>query len=265
MIQSLSQIQTNTVIQKIDKKAFSSTPIENIKLPNDICELEEGWLEGTFYLKQVTIELKNEHFSYYLNGNVLLGKSDKNNDEYDTIIFVSRTIQSFTIPPNIREISSYSFQQTSIKSVAIPSESRRIKEGAFSNCQQLRQASIQKDSKLEIVGKSSFSASSIESIFVPTKETEICEGAFSGCKQLRKVEFANDSVLQIIGKKAFESSSIEHILIPPHVKEIRESSFNFCRSLLKIEFSENCELQTIGKKAFSSTPILTLYRTSEKN
>lgn len=129
------------------------------------CDLEYNWTASSKKdgvkergnWNKLQLNQKNEHFSNYLDENVLLGKSDKHNDEYDTILFVSRTIQNITIPPNIRRIGQYAF--------------------SYCNCNQ--KVELRPDSKLEIISPNAFYRSSIEHLKIPQHVTQICNDAFS--------------------------------------------------------------------------------------
>ena len=72
-------------------------------------ELKEEWCSETDNLKKIIISSLNGQFKF-IDDKYLLGKSDKNSDEFDNLLFVRRDIEEFSILSNIKIISSCAFQ-----------------------------------------------------------------------------------------------------------------------------------------------------------
>ena len=79
------------------------------------------------------------------NGQIIVGKSDKNKEIFDTIIFANRDIRQATITSCIKY----------------------IKKGAFENCEKLKAIEISEDSKFTSLCKNFLSFSSIVNFFIP--------------------------------------------------------------------------------------------------
>ena len=58
----------------------------------------------------------------------LLGKTNKNQDNFDVLYFVSPEIDSFTIPSYITVIGPYCFTKKSFKNIVIPNQITCIKK-----------------------------------------------------------------------------------------------------------------------------------------
>ena len=184
--------------------------IEEIYFPASLKELKEGWCYKTDKLTNIIISPMNDRFIFKEN-KYLLGKSDPNIDEFDTLLFACRDIKEIYIPLSIKIISSFVFHMFE--------KFDKICERAFSFCLNLT-----------------------------SKVSKICERAFYFFLNLTKVEFSSNSNLQLIEKHAF--SKINNFFIPPKVLEIYEYSFRNYPNLQIIEITYESELKSIPFSAF---------------
>ena len=251
---SCIEIPIDSKLEVIKSFAFDSTIIKCFMLPSNITELEQKWCISTPELNKVKVSEKNKYFKNY-GEDVVIGKSNKESEDYDVLVFVNRDVKSFTIPSFIKVIGPSSFSYSKIETIFIPSNITRIKEGAFSNCEQLHHIEFSPDSKISEIENFVFAGSSIEMFHAPSHITRIGFKSFSECKKLINIEITNDSELQIIEGGAFCSSSIERIFIPSKVIKICTYAFSNCSRLQIVEFQCDSKLQEIGKRAFSNTKI----------
>ena len=185
-------------VETIYEYVFSSK-IEKICFPASLKELKDGWCICTNYLTKITISPSNSHFKLIEN-KYLIGKSDENNNEFDTLLFACRDIEKISIPSNIKFISSY----------------------AFSNCTKLHTIEIPTNSNLQIIGLNAFERTQIEEIYIPPSITKICKYTFDHCQKLSKIIIPTNSNLQIIEMKAFTYSKITEIYFPESLKILEE-------------------------------------------
>ena len=89
------------------------------------------------------------------------GKTDVESNEYDALVFVRRDSIKITIPSFIKGIESYSFSDSSIEEISIPSHVTQICECAFSYCEQLQCIEIPSNSELQIIEKYAFSTNTV--------------------------------------------------------------------------------------------------------
>ena len=219
---------------------------------------------------------------------MIIGKTNIESNDYNCLVFCVRNIKDIiitdsikqiissitsniqsevngfksfnytTIPNFIKNICSYAFAQSLIKSIIIPNEVIRIGKGAFCSCYQLQHVDFLKDSKLQIIDAKAFYSTSIEIITIQSGVIRIGKSAFRLCRKLKGIKFAQDSKLQIIEKKTFFSSSIESIAIPSEVRRIENCAFSNCSQLRQIVIEQDSKLQVIEEDAFSSSLIESL-------
>ena len=131
-------------IHIIEKNAFKKSTIQTLFIPSRVEELQKGWCNKTTDLTTVIISPNNPNFKYSDDSHqIILGKSDKTTSNFDVVVFGSRDIQTATIPDNITQIQSYSFQ----------------------NCAFLKTINISENSELRTIGKKNFVRNIDSSIF----------------------------------------------------------------------------------------------------
>jgi hypothetical protein len=130
--------------------------------------------------------------------------------------------------------------------VRIHSFVRAIKEGAFSDCMQLRIVILNKELE-EIDGWTFCGCTSMEEIVVPNNLRTIKDMSFNHCHMLRRVTLGNGLV--VIDVYAFSYCKlIEVIIIPNAVRVIKVGAFCGCRRLTRVILGEG--LEEIGMNAF---------------
>lgn len=78
---------SDSKLQKIEKHAFICSSIKSITIPSSVVELGEEWCSCTPNLSKVTVMPNNPYFKSY-NDTLILGKSNPENDDFDSLIFV---------------------------------------------------------------------------------------------------------------------------------------------------------------------------------
>lgn len=117
----------NSSLKSINESVFYETLIESIFIPKSVEELQNDWNHCASNLISVTISPENPNFKH----EIMVGKSDKNDDVFDTIYFTNRTIRNATIP-------------------------KSIKDYAFSHCHNLSYFELEQGSKLFSIGNMIF-------------------------------------------------------------------------------------------------------------
>lgn len=138
----------------------------------------------------------------------------------------------------VKEIESYAFQNnTTVRSISIPSTVETIGEYAFAGC------------------------TSLEEIVIPESVTSIGENAFRGCTSLKKVVLPNG--LEVLPEYTFYNcTALTEILNMENLTEIGNRAFYGCTALVKFEAPRN--LKRIGDSAFyGCTALETLVLNSE--
>lgn len=263
-------------LHTIEISAFELTPLNRLFIPSKLRDVNEDLFGKVNCINEITVSKDNPFFSM-LNDQVILYKNDQN---FDSIFFASRKIESFEIPSYIKRIMGNAFsrcsqlkkvtfsddsqfetiercafQSSSIEEFSIPDNLKVIRKSTFSGCNHLKTVTFSEHSELTTIEDQAFSYSSIEYITIPEKVTVIGGNAFTMCKNLTTINFHPNSQLEKIGFFAFFEAGIRQITIPRHVKELTESCLSSCRDLESVTFSEGSELLTIARSAFGDAPI----------
>lgn len=90
------------------------------------------------FLETIYLSEENPNFKYLDESkNIIIGKSNLNNDNYDTIVFGSRSVYEITIPSTIKRIECCQ-SENELKTIKFEGKStlETIQKNAFSNGQQ---------------------------------------------------------------------------------------------------------------------------------
>lgn len=108
-----------------------------------------------------------------------------------------------------------------IKSLVVPSNIRRIDDGAFAECYSLEEVIFEEGT--ECIGSAAFTHCGIKHIKFPKTLKSIGEDAFTHCSGLTRVEFPEG--LTAIGRQAFDWCLIDEVVMPDSVEEFGEKIF----------------------------------------
>ena len=96
----------------------------------------------------------------------------------------------------LKTIEPYTFKNTKIKEIYIPSKITKICGCAFYECKDLIKVKIGAVSNLQIIESFAFYATKINAFSVPPTATEIGKNAFIYCSKLQIFEIQEDSKLE---------------------------------------------------------------------
>lgn len=140
---------------------------------------------------------------------IVVGKSDTNQEIFDVIIFASRNIKHVTIPKYIK--CKYS--------------------NAFKYCNKLETIDIPDDSQIETIGSHAFSETSLLYFKVPQK---VCKYDFlSENQKLLCFEFLGDSVIDDKEISIFDEFENLFLVFFPNIHKYKVSSTRYCGFLSK--------------------------------
>ena len=283
---SLQNISFPDSLKYIKKYAFSSTIIEEIKIPPNLEKIDEEGFEEMKKLKNILVSSSNKKFEFICN-KFLVYKQ-----EFDSIIFSMPDIEEAKIPSNIKIISQCAFQNriqlktvsfnensiltsiekeafcgcTSLNNILIPNSLKYIHEKAFYNCNSLTSFIINDDSELINIGSLAFGLTNIEYLNIPSKFEKFDERSLSEMDNLQGItisplnkRFIKIDNMFLLSKSEIENEeydslilsdkNIDEIEIPAEVKHISAFAFEKCLNLRKIKFNDS-NLITVGKDAF---------------
>ena len=243
--------EKDSEIQTIEKCAFEKSNLSSLEFPDSLVDLQEGWCFGAESLYDMIISPKNQRFSF-IDNKMVVKKKDINGECYDTLVFVSRYVETLKIPSFIKYIDCY----------------------AFSSMISLSEIDFTEDSQLEMISKYAFCLNIIEKLHIPEKVTyledgwclgAICLSDISISPKNKNFKFLDNQKNIIVGKPnpeinvfdliIFASREIKEAFIPSYIMKISSAAFSDCSDLILIDFPEYSELQSIGESCFSGTSI----------
>ena len=125
----------------------------------------------------------------------------------------------------MKEVENHSLRQ-----VIFPPSVKYIGTQCYRECNNLRIAKFEKNSKCTIIPEGMFdSCVRLYKVILPQKTQEIERRAFYRCKELKKITFPN--TLRKIGDEAFYFCGFEELHLPDKLEEIGDSAFFRCSSL----------------------------------
>ena len=118
-------------------------------------------------------------------------------------------LRNVNLPDSLEEIKYGAFASTSIKTLILPNNLKKIGESAFDGCHHLEKVTFNSNLK------------------------SICKGAFLGCIHLKKILLPHS--LEMIDGEAFRlCESLESAIIPDSVIVLGRSVFSSCKNLKSV-------------------------------
>ena len=235
---SIVEVTLGNSVKIIDDCAFESTQITEIIIPDSVeyigCE--------TFYncklLKNVVIGKSVEyvHVGAFLNCTSLVY------NEYEDCLYLGNEDNPYHVLISIKDNSVTSFE--------IPTFTKAIIGGAFSNFTSLESVTI--PNTVTVIGWHMFQdCTALKNVVIPDSVTSIDEAAFYGCNSLENIIIPNGVIS--IGNSAFAyCKSLQSINIPASVTNIGSNAFSQCGALKKIVVDANNEYYAaIGNSLFT--------------
>ncbi|MCR5835194.1 MAG: leucine-rich repeat domain-containing protein [Lachnospiraceae bacterium] len=155
---------------------------------------------------------------------------------YDNILLKytgkSKTVK---LSNKINSIGSGAFEGTKVTKVILPSNLKKIDDGAFKGARKLKTVKLPKN--ITKIGNSAFEGCSfLENVKFPKNITKIGNSAFEGCSSLKKVTFSKK--LKSIGAYAFSSTGLKKVTIPNSVNKVGDYAFGYT-SVSSVTLSKN--------------------------
>ena len=199
LIRSLKILQLNEGLKIIENRAFYSTGINNIQLPQSVIKI------GEYVFSQCSSLSNVEGFERLTN----IPKG----------IFEGCPIKSFDFS-NAVQIGIAAFRNTQLQEIDTLTEKlTKIDVSAFSQCKVLKTVNI--PNSVKEIESSAFEGTAIEKIVIPNSVITLGWGAFSECKDLYDVELPNN---QLSLKNTFIGCvGLKSIVIPENVIELGDT------------------------------------------
>ncbi len=184
-------------------------------------------------------------------------------------VFFYTKLTDVVIGTGLDYIPKESFVCCEFESFTVPTHIKRIEQGAFESCEELR--SVTFHSEVTEIGARAFINTGIERLQLPQGVTTLEEEVFQLCKKLVEVEFLGavtgrmgtkafsgcesltsfeiPAGITTIGESAFAFSGLESISIPNGVQKLEASAFTECKELKTVSIGTG--VTEMGKNVFA--------------
>jgi hypothetical protein len=217
----------NLPVTTIAPKAFSSSAITGITIPNSVTSIGDQAFKSCKNLTGITIP----------NSVITMGK-----ETFDSC----KNLASVTIGNGVTSIGKQAFYKcTSLTSVTIGNSVTDIGESAFSQCDSLTSITI--PDSVTSIGKQAFFYCGLTSVTIGNGVSSIGQMAFYKCTKLTSVTIPN-SVISIGEEAFYNCTGLTNITLGNGVTRIGESAFFQCTGLTSITIPGS--VSSIGRSAF---------------
>lgn len=203
-------------VQSIGQKAFYSTNIKTIVLPETITSLGQYAFANMKSLSEINIP-KGASLASYLFQNCYALKAISLPEGLTTIpnyAFYATAIESIEIPEGVTSIGQYAFCYCKLRHISIPASLITLNTYCFDNCNCL--ASIEIPDGITSIPNYAFrNCTSLRSIRVPSSVTSIGQYAFQSAKSLVNMDFSEHSVIPTLGSYSVDSLDYACKIIVP--------------------------------------------------
>lgn len=225
------EFNSDSKLKRFHSKALYYSSVVAIKFPNNDFKLADGWFVGAVNLRRVCC-YEQKTARYFFNGDLLIGKINDDDNDFNRLLFASRGIVVANIPKYVKVIAKFS----------------------FARCLFLKKVLFDDNSKLEEIGSFAFSENKFTDIVIPVSVKKIDNSAFSK-SFIEKIFLSDESQLKSIEANAFEYSRINSIFIPSKVNHIGKNAFFLCRKLKIVEVADDINLLELDIAVFGGSSI----------
>lgn len=245
--ENLQSVVIPNSVKSIGAEAFIDCPnLQAIVIPNSVKTIGTQAFLGCKNLQSISMSesvANIDSFAFVQCPNLSKIEASPNNKRYsskdgalysksgDTLFFVPKKTEAFTIPNTVKCIGDEAFAFCdSLRSTVIPNSVTSIGKSAFACCYNL------------------------QSVVIPNSVTSIKWSTFSNCYNLQSVVIPNS--VTSIGEFAFNRcANLQNVVIPNSVTSIGAFAFAYCRRMQSIVIPNS--VTNIGRSAFADAELRT--------
>lgn len=168
-------------------------------------------------------------------------------------------LEKISLPSSIIKVGAYSFEETSITDITIPTGVTSIENGTFCECTKLSNVVLPDTIKsigsdafsycsflknivlpegMEVLGERAFKDAGLESIELPDNISVVPSYCFQGCKFLKSAKLPS-KLIRIDNCSFVSCTSLTNITLPNSIQEIGKYAFSLCISLENLTIPKN--------------------------
>lgn len=248
---SLTEVNLPTTLTSIGAKAFERTAVKSI--PDNVTRIAYAAFASCTALENINlqnVESVGSHAFANCTGLKSVTVGNKLTKISGAMFRNDQGLESIELPETIQSIGPRAFQNTSLKSIQLPSNVTAVAYGTFKSCTALETADLSKAKNIASVGAEAFKGTAIKKMEIPSKVTDIAYRAFGYCTALEQVTL--NEGLASIGQGAFSNCEKLTPLKVPNtlgVNKMEKHAYGFERTLAADNITpqwtvyENAEIQ----------------------
>lgn len=249
---NLTKITIGEGLKYIGDKAFANSPVKEANLPSTLRDISSTAFTGYSSYCPFVNDIQPENHIRYI-GKVAYQCVDRDLEEYTikdgTVtladeLFESSQGNAFHIPASVEQIGSRVFAGTQIKTLPEMPGLKRIGDGAFYQCKNLKKVTIPET--VEYIGGGAFyGCSNIWSLTYNAINAE-CERLMESNIPLEKIVIGDK--VRRLPRGIFSGREFTEVTLPACLERIDEFAFYGCKNLTTINLSDS--IRYIGDNAF---------------
>ena len=237
----------NPQLTSIGEEAFGGMPQSTIALPASVTTI--GNLP---FGSNIRLTLSDSNPNFTIQNGVLFNKNRTTLLAYAPWL----TDASYVIPETVTTLAAWSFVDSRLQSINIPSTVTSMGTYVFARTSQLREVTFSSNSAITRIPNAGFQAAAITQITIPASVT-VLEGYSLNTSYLEAITFASNSALVDISNNVFQSAKLRSIEIPSSVQNIGDNAFSGNSLLTSVTFAPGSSLRYFGTNAVRNSPLTT--------
>ena len=255
---ALKEVNIPSTVTEITKRAFYSTALEHVTIPENVNIIRDSAFNGCKNLSSVTLPIGLETIELYAfyNCSALTAINIPDSvTSFGTHVFQGCTaLADVRLPEGWLSIPSYTFEScTALEKIVIPDSVASIQDHAFKNCTALKESTWGEN--LQTISSYAFeNCDALTELSFPALIRSLGEGAFYDCDGLQKVVIP-DSVTVIGSKIFYDCDGLTDVSLGTGITGIPTSAFEHCDTLAGIVLPRR--IASISASAFKNNVALT--------
>lgn len=251
-----TSIKFGSNLIKIGNEAFyHQNRLKSVTIPNTITEIGEGAFSGCSRLENLVISPRTTELTIKREAFSNTGITDINilriyNLE-DGVFSNCDNLTSATLEEGITKIEDYTFYNSSLTNLTVPSTLTNVGRYALANTRisnDVYDSILEKN--IDTIGNGAFSGTKLTGeVVVPNKVTSLGNGVFAGCTDITVGTIEMNNISKLPDSTFKNCTSLTSYNLPDTIVEIGASAFENCTSFSE-RFTVPTTITIIGDSAF---------------